>query len=37
MILFNEIYNELYFEKVLNGTVIIIIGIGLLFLLISEI
>ena len=37
MILFNEIYNELYFEKVLIGTVIIIIGIGLLFLLISEI
>ncbi len=37
MILFNDIYNELYFEKVVNGIVITIISTGLFFLFISKV
>jgi hypothetical protein len=37
MILFNEIFNELYLEKVVNGIVITVISTGLFLLFITKI
>lgn len=37
MILFNDIFEDLYIEKVVNGFVITVVSTGLFFLFISKV